>query len=165
MQDGAGHHSDIRDRCRKRMRRRLRALESPNSSEVRGVKTGIANSSRVVDHQIGTLPEGRWVQRMTTWRPGAGNNCSLASTSGNATMEEIASGRRPMEGIVVAVSLWYWYILSWWGGRRLWSKVRMDFQCRRLRVEHLDGYPKNGAGRVGSLNAVWSSGREVLEVG
>jgi len=41
----------------------------------------------------------------------------------------------------------------------------MDFQCQRSRVEHLDGYPKNGAGHVGSLNAVWSSGREVLEVG
>ena len=46
VQDGAGHHPDIQDRCRKRMRRRLRALESPNSSEVRGVKTSIANSSR-----------------------------------------------------------------------------------------------------------------------
>ena len=96
VQDGAGHHPDIRDRYCKRTRRRLRARE-PQLQRGERCQTGHGQQlSGLWITKIGS--ERRWVERMTAWRPSAGSNCSWVSTSGNATREEIASGRRLMRG-------------------------------------------------------------------
>ena len=104
MEDGTGHRPDTRDRYSHRMRGRLGALENPSSSEVREVSKRVRPTVLELWITKSALSERRWVERMTTWRPSAGNVLGC-STSGNTGMEENASGRRSIEGIVVAVSM------------------------------------------------------------